>query len=404
MERRQLLGNLALLGGVTLVMLWVLDAAVAFWPKPLDQQQRLERAASAAGVDLDPRTPLEVMRDMRDSGVTVYPSVYMGNHWQQRPQFRDTIMPLGGLSGVTSLMCSEGQYVGYQADERGFTNPPGTWSRGSVEIAAVGDSYTQGWCVPMEQSFVALLRQDHPSLLSLGFGASGPLLQLAQMREYLPPLRPRRVLWFYYERNDLTDLRDELTHPVLRRYLEPGYSQRLASRQDEIDERLKRFVVVEESAAAWRALQPRARRDPVRTVVKILKLYDLRMLVKRLRAPEPPPDCCDLASYRTVARLAKDLVESWGGRLTVVYLPSEARLSVRPTMTPAEHSGDSVVAILGELGVPVLDLRRSMEEYGTGRELHVYENSHYNARGHRAVARQVQRYLAADTSRTGAAR
>lgn len=398
MERRQLLGNLALLGGVTLVLLWVFDAAVAFWPKPPDQEQRLRTAAARAGVSLDPRSALQVMQELRDS-VAIYPAVYMGNHWQQRPQFRDTIMPLGGISGVRSLMCNEGDWIAYHADEHGFTNPAGAFGQRAVAVATVGDSYTQGWCVPMERSFVALLRQDHPSLVSLGFGASGPLMQLGQMREYLPALRPRRVLWFYYERNDLDpDLRDELTHPVLRRYLDSSFTQGLAGRQGEIDRRLRAFLVAEESAAAARALKPKARRDWPRTFVKVVKLYDLRMLLARARAPDPPPTCCDLAQYREVVRQAQALVQGWGGELRVVYLPSEARLSGRRTIRASELAADSVLGVLRGLGVPVLDLRESILRYGSGRDLHRYEESHYNERGHRAVALLVQAWLAADTA------
>jgi len=401
MARRALLGNLALLLGVIIVMLWIFDAAVAFLPKPPGQEQRLRSAAGRAGVSLDPRSALEVMREMRDS-VEIYPAVYMGNHWQERAEFRDTIMPLGGISQVRSLMCNEGDWIGYHADEHGFTNPPGAFGQRPVAIAAVGDSYTQGWCVPSGRSFTALLRREHPSLVSLGFGASGPLMQLGQMREYLTALRPRRVLWFYYERNDLDpDLKDELMHPVLRRYLEPGFSQNLMSRQPEIDRRLKAFVAVEESLAAVRAQAPPPRRDWPRTFVKIAKLYDLRMLLARARAPDPPPTCCDIAAYQRVARQAKTLVESWGGALGVVYLPSEARMSNRETMRDSERAGDSVIGVLAGLGIPVLDLRENIRQYGSGPDLHRYEESHYNERGHRAVAELVSAWLAAGMTGEG---
>ena len=31
----------------------------------------------------------------------------------------------------------------YEADERGFNNPKGAWSRMGIDVAAVGDSFTQ---------------------------------------------------------------------------------------------------------------------------------------------------------------------------------------------------------------------------------------------------------------------
>ena len=39
-------------------------------------------------------------------------------------------------------------------------------------------------------------------MINLGKGGNGPILEYAALKEYGEPLRPRIVLWFYFE-NDL---------------------------------------------------------------------------------------------------------------------------------------------------------------------------------------------------------
>ena len=72
---------------------------------------------------------------------------------------------------------------------------------------------------------------------------SGPLFALAQIKEYLPALKPKKiVLWFYYEGNDLSDLKVEQQSRLLRRYMEDGFTQNLFDRQTDIDRALTEYA------------------------------------------------------------------------------------------------------------------------------------------------------------------
>lgn len=48
-----------------------------------------------------------------------------------------------------------------------------------------------------------------PRTLNLGMGGIGPLHELAILKEYGSVVRPKVVLWVYYEGNDLADLSHE---------------------------------------------------------------------------------------------------------------------------------------------------------------------------------------------------
>ena len=77
------------------------------------------------------------------------------------------------------------------------------------------------------------------NVLNLGFGGTGPLIQYAVLREYLNLVNTKRVIWIYYEENDLQDLIRELTSPILKNYLEnKNFSQNLPFKQEEIDNKL----------------------------------------------------------------------------------------------------------------------------------------------------------------------
>src|SRR5204863_7342637 len=102
------------------------------------------------------------------------------------------------------------------------------------------------------------------------------LVQLAAFREYLSQSTPRIVLWVYSEDIDVGDLIDETKQPLLMRYLDPGFSQNLISRQNGIDATLRRLIADDEAS------QRRGHQEPVdsgfdmKASLSIIKLSHLR--------------------------------------------------------------------------------------------------------------------------------
>jgi hypothetical protein len=93
-------------------------------------------------------------------------------------------------------------------------------------------------------NFISLIREQYPRTLNLGIERrNGHLVMLATLKEYAESVRPKVVLWFYFEGNDLRDLSDERRGPLLSRYLVSNqFSQHLSSRQDEIDRALGGYL------------------------------------------------------------------------------------------------------------------------------------------------------------------
>ena len=130
------------------------------------------------------------------------------------------VLPLTGVANKLTVLCNEGgDYITYYSDRHGFNNPQDVWDKSPADVVAVGDSFTQGWCVTPNKNFVALIRQRYPATINLGIEGSGPLVALAAIKEYAQSLKPKVVLWFYYEANDLSDLDNERRSALLLAYM-----------------------------------------------------------------------------------------------------------------------------------------------------------------------------------------
>ena len=65
------------------------------------------------------------------------------------------------------------------------------------------------------KNFVALIRQHYPATINLGVSGDGPLTMLATLKEYVQFAKPRVVLWFFWEGNDLSDLQEREKFPLV---------------------------------------------------------------------------------------------------------------------------------------------------------------------------------------------
>ena len=241
------------------------SANVPFWLiERGSPQTRKEIAVLAArsGVSVDTRARGELLDESRRRGTEIVPAVMLADvldaAGSSEPADADDLLPLGGISSTLTLLCNQGQVVSYASDEHGFRNPRGIWNSPRADIAVVGQSFAQGYCVRDGKGFVDLLRTHNQVALNLGTSGQSSLLQLAAIKEYLPRYEPKTVLWIFTEGIDLPDLYIESTHPLSRRYLDPTFSQHLLTRQPEIDAALRRVV----SGIETREREAHAHRQP----------------------------------------------------------------------------------------------------------------------------------------------
>ena len=229
-------------------------------------------------VEFDSRNKFQVIQDLRAAGINAVPSVVPLVLLERQPDGtrRSVItldgvetLPHGGISNRATVYCNEeGRYVIYESDEHGFHNPKGIWGSDSVDVVALGDSFTQGGCVPSDKNFVSVIRDRYPKTLNLGMAGQGPLNTLATLKDYVKTLKPKFVFWFFYEGNDVSDLIYERQSPLLMRYLEGNFNQTLVGRQAEINQALGTYIESERAARNLTSKGPRKRAKPCAAPIK----------------------------------------------------------------------------------------------------------------------------------------
>jgi hypothetical protein len=361
------------------------------------------------GVDADIRAPFEVITQLRSEGIDAVPSIIprllLGEEKDGAKRSvlsvnGHEVLPLSGMSDRVTVLCNEpGEYVTYHSDQNGLHNPPGVWESGRVDIVAIGDSFTQGYCVPSDKNFVALIRKDHPATLNLGMAGEGPLQMLGAFEEYAARFNPKVVLWFYFEGNDLIDLQDERKSPLLMQYLNEGFKQDLLGRKADVDRGIAGYIeretVAEEKKRA--AIKPDGRFDKWVYIAKLSSLRERLGLVYGSDAEqaqvlaEVTGEAVDL--FRRVMTLAKERVSAHGGRLYFVYLPEWTRY--KGNLGSAEKQREPVLQIVNDLGIPVIDVHPLFQSHKDPMSLFPFSApGHYTEEGHRLVAEQVLKALA----------
>ena len=386
--------NLALVLTSIAISLYTIELVLAFFISSEEV-----RIAKEFGIDFDVRSPLKVIFDLQKQHISAVPDVFPqallerqadGTRKSKITVNGTEILPLGGIANRTTIFCNDGgKYVIYESDEHGFHNPIGIWNAGYIDVVAVGDSFVQGSCVPSDQNFVALVRKRYrdPLTLNLGKMGNGPLTELATLKEYLPSLKPKVVLWFYFEGNDYRDLRRERDAALLTFYLSDNFTQRLLNRQTDIDQ------VLMASIERWSKTTISKRRlEKITTSFKMGHLrsrlgFSTREL-RDARALNLDPSL-DLDLFGRILMQAQALVQSWHGMFYFVYLPERARYT---SLEIANKDRDRVLTLVRTIGMPIIDIHPVFQAYRDPLALFPFRRKvHYNEEGHRLVAEEVLR-------------
>lgn len=370
-------------------MLLLLSIGLAVFAAEVTLQywgQSPQRLSNAGGPVWAPGSRTELIRSLRAAGERVYP-IIPGQMLTPLRLGPDSLQPLSpAVSDARAVLCDElGVPVLYDGTGYGFNNPPGVWASDSVPLAIIGDSYTQGVCVEPGLNFPDAMRRRWPGLVNVGVSGSGPLSQLGLLKEYVAPLRPRTVLWVYYEGNDLIDLSLEEGDEVLPRYLDAGFTQDLMARQPELDRLIAAHLdslmasAGDAGVGVWSPPVQPSFLGILRTSLRMSALRDMLGVGSLV-----PRKGSSLRSLPAVLAEAKRTVESWDGRLVVAYLPAYRRFHA--WIGEAHHGHAEFLAVADSLGLQAVDLVAAFEETGDPKSLWAHPQGHLSPEGYAFVA------------------
>ena len=225
-----------------------------------------------------------------------------------------SIVPLAPVSKKFTIFCQEdGPMIEYYSDRYGFNNFDFIWDQKEIFAVTIGDSFTHGACVDTKNT-IANKINNNGSVLNLGIGGTGPLIQLATVKEYLNAINTKRIIWIYYEGNDLADLMIEQRDKILKKYLEnEKFSQNLTLKQKLIDEKLTNIITYKEE---------NIEKINIKSFWNFIKLYYMRYIYfdKNNNYDISVPK-----SFYQIITEIKKIAEEKKLKLYFVYLPEKNR-------------------------------------------------------------------------------
>jgi len=346
--------------------------------------QRMERAEKL-GIFFDKRSKEEVVNDLRNQGIEAYPVLHPDLLLKDNPE--RNFVPLGSISRRTLVMDNEtGTYETFTSDEHGFHNPPGSWGDGSTDILIVGDSFAMGANVRSGADIRSQLATYGKKVITIGMNGNGPLLGLAGLIEYGKYLKPKIVLWLYFEGNDLDDLAIN-KYSMLKDYLNDNFCQNLPHRQSEIDKLYLEFFDKVSSKQVTVSL------DFKRNLFEFLIMDKLRNRLTLIQDPYKPI----LPHIEPILQKAKSVATSWGGSIYFVYLPDSKRYS--HNKDDSFWSRDKILSIVKKVDIPIIDFHETIKKQKDPLDLFPFRlHGHYNETGYRLLAAAIMSGLEKNTA------
>ena len=260
-------------------------------------------------------------------------------------------------------------------DKFGFHNDNLKWLE-TETILFLGDSFVQGWCVNSKNNFV---NKFNKKSLNLGVQNTGPLIQYAILKEYLKYIKPKKIIWFYYEGNDYDDLNHEKRKKILREYLTNKiFSQQLIKRQSEVDTQnnlvLKKYLNI----SSKNKKKEKENYSKHFNLKNIITLRNIRTFMNNIFFKG--------FLYEKILVETKKLTELYNVELIMVYLPSYERYKFKNNFIKNIHY-KQILKIYEKNGLNVVDLKKDFFDKTNTLELYPQKKrGHLNIRGHKELS------------------
>ena len=292
---------------------------------------------------------------------------------------------LGGIPREPTLLCSkDGKRIVYTADRFGFNNPNSLYD-GKLDTIVVGDSFIEGVCLEPGKDVVSQLRKSYPASSALATRGSGPLFELAVLGRFGPLLKPRDVFFAFFSGNDWENLSNEYKLPWLQEALKPGTDFGSQAVPPATLEKARGVV-------AKRAKTPVTYWDILWRTQLVRNFLALQQVGSALGVAYPkaaPPQ----PIYKDVLARAKEITASWGGQLTLVYIPRGDRYKgLLPRGFVFDQVRSRVLAAAADLKIDVIDLTVLFQQDPDPRTLYAGDG-HFSDRGAATVAQAITEHI-----------
>ena len=240
-----------------------------------------------------------------------------------------------------------------------------------------------GACVNRPNDVSGVLRKHYKkNVLNLGYSGSGPLIEHATLREYFPKLKVKNIIWVYFEGNDQTDLINELTNSILKKYItDVNFNQNLISKQTYIN-KLNEIHFEKELIKTKRE-----------RIINFFKLGNLRNIIQPVKGykeksltiqPKPSKE------FIKILKFSKKLAEKNNSNFYFLYLPDFFRYSEIKS-DDNDYKKNEIIKIINELNINLLDFHSEIfSKNSNPKSFFPYEkNNHYTPEGYKILAKYI---------------
>jgi hypothetical protein len=283
------------------------------------------------------------------------------------------------FSNAKTFLCIEDEETGpviIKNDKFGFHNDNYKWGQNETYLF-IGDSFVQGWCVNSKNNFINKFNKKN---LNLGVQNTGPLVQYAILKEYLKYTNTKKIIWFFYEGNDIEDMSHEKRNKILLKYLKNrSFSQRLPNRQQEINSQnyltLKKFINLYNNES----IKINNKYIDHLNIKNILVFKNIRTLFNTI--------LFKTSLYEKILVEAKNLATSHNIDLIMVYFPSYERYMFKNNIIRNIHYRE-ILKIFKKNELKYIDLKKNF--FDKRQVLTLYpkkKRGHLNEKGHEELSK-----------------
>jgi PAS domain S-box-containing protein len=285
-------------------------------------------------------------------------------------------------------------------DQNGFRNDR---DLPHAEIAVIGDSYVESQMIPGPMlATTRLSEMTLQTVANLGQSGFGPQQELAVLKRYALPLRPRFIVWVFYEGNDLADAREYSEMVSL-----------LKAKADSIEFVWNRSFT--KNFLSWfltaiHGCVPGQKVSGVPATVIDKDGREHRLYVKG-RSISPSLTKQDLDALKKSVEAIKEayrLAEQEGARFIVVFAPTAFR--VYRDIARFEKEGrnappwslddlpDRLRQMVSKISpeIDYLDLTPALKSAAKNGPIFLYDDTHWSTEGHQVVAEALAGAITAE--------
>lgn len=302
----------------------------------------------------------------------------------------EDIFIFSGIANETIYHCSEiKDYFEsdqiYKSDRYGFNNPDFVYNE-EIDIVLVGDSFVHSSCVSQDKGYAGNLRNlfDKKGIVSIGWRGAGPFKELGMLTEYALKLKPKYILWVYFEGNDYIEIVREQKYEILKNYLNESFSQNLIERQNEIKD--ISIKITNKNLKEHFKLNWHDKNVLLSYLTHRIKLWNLRWNFFYRKSHTPNKNEFQFKKFREIMSVAKLKAEKNGSELIFVYQPGMLRYEEKNIDHEKYLNKRKIIEIIKELSIPVIDIHEAFTKHVDPLQLWV---AHTNEEGYKNAAEHI---------------